>query len=198
MLKTIEYWKNTLARLGVRVERRRMRRKSVDVGCSYETLEPRIAMSIDSPIIAGLSASPTSVALDSQVILTATGVTDPNGDAISHVQFFRDVDNDGALTVADGSPLGTDTDGTNGYSVSLPTSGFSAGTNRYWAVARDATNLDSDPVSATNTVLSPTRVLDDGESGFSVISGTWQGPSGCFSEACLQHSSFVRANFATG
>ncbi len=177
MLKTIEYWKNTLARLGVRVVRRRVKRAPTDLGTSFETLENRIAMSIDSPVIAGLLASPTSVALGSQLTLTATGVTDPNGDAISHVQFFRDIDSDGVLTGADGSPLATDTDGSNGWSSSVSTAGFPAGDNRFFAVARDATNLDSDPVSATNTVLSPTRVLDDGESGFSVLSGTWQGPS---------------------
>jgi hypothetical protein len=162
MLKPIEHWKNTLGKLGVRVHRRRMGRKSVDLGCSFETLESRIAMSIDSPVIAGLLASPSSVAIGSQLTLTATGVTDPNDDAIAYVQFFHDADNDGVLTAADGAPLATDTDGSDGWSSSVSTTGFPAGDNRFFAVARDSTNLDSDPISATATILSPTRVVNAG------------------------------------
>jgi RHS repeat-associated protein len=177
MLKPIEHWKNTLGKLGMRVQRRRMNRKNIDLGCSFETLEYRIAMSIDSPVIAGLLASPTNVPSGNQITLTASGVTDPNNDAITQVQFFRDVDFDGVLTGSDGAALGTDTDGSNGWGISVSSAGFSAGTNRYFAVATDATSLNSDPVSATNTILSPTRILDDAESGFSVLSGTWQGPS---------------------
>jgi RHS repeat-associated protein len=177
MLKTIEHWKNTLGKLGTRVRRR----NRIDLGCSFEVLENRIAMSIDSPIIAGLSASPTSVPVGNPITLVATGVTDPNNDAITHVAFYRDVDNDGVLTGADGSPLATDTDGSNGWSSSVSTAGFPAGTNRYYAVARDATNLDSDPASATNTILGLTRFIDDGDSGYSVISGTWQSGNGGYS-----------------
>jgi RHS repeat-associated protein len=178
MLKPIEHWKNTLGKLGMRVQRRRVGRKSVDLGCSFETLESRIAMSIDSPVIAGLLASPTSVALGNQITLTATGVTDPNGDAISHVQFFRDIDSDGVLTGADGSPLATDTDGSNGWSSSVSTAGFAAGDNRFFAVARDATNLDSDPIAATATVLLPPQIIDNGGAGYSLVSSNYWSTSG--------------------
>ncbi len=178
MLKPFEYWKNTFARFGVRVKRRRVKRAPTDLGMGVEVLEQRQVMSIDSPIIAGFSASPTSVPLGNQITLVATGVTDPDGDAISHVQFFRDIDSDGVLTGADGSPLATDTDGSNGWSSSVSTAGFAAGTNRLFAVARDATNLDSNPVAATATILLSPQIIDNGGAGFSLVSSNYWSTSG--------------------
>ncbi len=179
MLLPIEYWKNTLSKLGVRVERRPVKRKSRDLRFGFETLEPRKVMSGNAPPIIGeFLASPVTVNLGSQITLTATGVTDPDDDAISELRFFRDVDNDGLLTEADGAPLGIDTDGGDGWFITASTAGFSGGTQAFFVVATDSHGLDSEPVAATSTLLLAPKIIDNGGSGYSVVSANYWSTSG--------------------
>jgi hypothetical protein len=171
----IKYWKTTLHTLGVRVERS-VRRSAAGARAGFESLERRHVLAGDVPLIAGFLASPTTVTLGTQITLTATGVTDPVGHAISQVAFFRDADNDGALTSADGSPLGIDTNGLDGWSVTASTASFPGGLQRYFAVATDAPGYASSPAIALNTVLIAPKIIDNGGTGYTTVSsgsGYW-------------------------
>lgn len=171
----IEYWKTTFHKLGVRGERR-VRRSAAGARAGFESLERRHVLAGDVPIIAGFLAAPTTVTLGTQITLTATGVTDPGGHAISQVAFFRDADNDGALTSADGSPLGIDTNGLDGWSITASTASFPGGLQRYFAVATDAPGYASGPAIAINTVLIAPKIIDNGGTGYTTVSsgsGYW-------------------------
>jgi hypothetical protein len=178
MLKTIEHWKNTLAKLGTRVKRRRLTRKRADLGCSVESLEPRIALSVESTLITGLSVSPEIVPYGSQVTLVATSVSEPGGPVITQVRFHIDADNDGQLTPADGAPLALDTNGSDGWSAVVSSILSSGGNQRYYAVAQNESGIDGEAVSATNTVLLPAKVIDNGGNGYSVVSSNYWSTSG--------------------
>ncbi len=175
----IEYWKNTLRKLGVRVERRRVRRLHTGVRVGIEALERRQVMSIDSPLIAGFSVSPEIVPYGSQVTLAASGVTDPGGAAIAQVRFHIDADNDGQLTPADGAPLALDTDGSDGWSAVVSSLLSSGGNQRYFAVAQNESGINGEAVSASNTVLLPAKITDNSSStGYSTVSSNYWSTSG--------------------
>lgn len=104
-----------------------------------------------APTIASLTDSPDPVSQGSTITLTANGVSDPDaGDAVLAVQFFRDTNGDGNIDAGD-LLLGTDYDGTDGWSWSGSTSGFPLGTIKYLASAYDGT-VFSAPTAATGTV----------------------------------------------
>ncbi|MEM1013537.1 MAG: hypothetical protein AAGI46_15110, partial [Planctomycetota bacterium] len=99
-----------------------------------------------APTIASLLDSPDPVqATDGFITLTATGVNDVDG-TVASVSFF---DGQGAL-------LGTDSNGSNGWSLQVGISDLAPGTYTYSAVARDDDGAESQPVQTTNTVA-PTQ-----------------------------------------
>ncbi|MEM7809724.1 MAG: hypothetical protein AAF561_16560, partial [Planctomycetota bacterium] len=99
-----------------------------------------------APTIASLLDSPDPVqATDGFITLTATGVNDVDG-TVASVSFF---DGQGTL-------LGADSNGSNGWSLQVDISGLAAGAYTYSAVAMDDDGAESQPVQTTNTVA-PTQ-----------------------------------------
>ncbi len=94
-----------------------------------------------APTIASLSVSPNPVTAGDALTVTAGGVEDSDG-SVSGVTFFRD-----------GTAIGTDNDGSDGYTLALDTTGFAAGDYDYSAVATDDQGLTSGARFATSTVI---------------------------------------------
>ena len=95
------------------------------------------------PTIGGLTVSPEPVTAGDVLTVEVTGVDDPDG-AVAVVSFFRD-----------GDLIGTDADGSDGYALSVDTTGLAAGVYDYSAVATDDLGLASDARFAMSTVISP-------------------------------------------
>src|SRR5690606_38424227 len=68
------------------------------------------------PTIASASASPSPLIFGDPVMLTASGVADQDG-SVSLVRFYGDVDGSGAYEPEIDVLLGTDADGSNGFSI---------------------------------------------------------------------------------
>jgi subtilisin-like proprotein convertase family protein len=114
----------------------------------------RIAGSVNplvntKPVIAYIIDSPDPVIKGSLLTLTANGVSDPDaGDAVDKIEFYRDANGNSALDPAIDLLLGSDSDASDGWSVSVDTTVLPAGTNRYFARAFDGVFWSS---SATTT-----------------------------------------------
>jgi hypothetical protein len=100
------------------------------------------------PEIDSLTASPDPVLVGNDVTLTALGVRDPD-DNVVNVAFYRDTDGNGTGDVL----MGTDTTGSDGWSVVENTGGFTLGTHAYVAQATDEAGNSSNVVSATVRVV---------------------------------------------
>ncbi len=75
MLKPFEYWKNTFARFGVRVKRRRVRRAPMNLGVGVEVLEPRQVMALT----VGFSGSQLSIVGDAAADTVLISTVDVGG-----------------------------------------------------------------------------------------------------------------------
>ena len=71
--------------------------------------------------------------------------------------------------------VGTDTDDSDGWSASVDTTGFAAGTYRYFARATDNESNPSNVVSQTVDVIEPVAewIVDNGDAGYSE-GGSWK------------------------
>src|SRR5258706_5298279 len=107
--------------------------------------------SLAVPQIGALSVSPTSVVSGTSVTLTASGVTETGG-TISGVSFYRE--SNGAAGLQVGSDVLVGVGGQSGPTWTLATSssGLSAATSMYYAVAKDASGL-ARVASSTPVVL---------------------------------------------
>lgn len=107
------------------------------------------------PTIASLEASPDPVTRPASLTLTALGVDDPDGTGtVTAVQFYRDANGNGTLEPGTDVPLGTDTNGADGWSWSGSTAGWPTGSpHTYFARAQDNYSAYSDAVSTTGTIL---------------------------------------------
>ena len=104
-----------------------------------------------APTIDSLSGSPDPVTLGQDITLTASGVADTNG-TVSSVAFYRDTDGSETLDAGTDDLLGTDSDGTDGWSFTTSTAGFPAGSQTYFAQATDNDNLVSAEASAAGEI----------------------------------------------
>lgn len=111
-----------------------------------------------APTLAGLTASPTVITRPNQVTLTATGANDTDG-TIAAVEFYRDTNNNGTFDAGTDTLLATDTDGTNGYSVTASSANLRVGNNVLFARARDNEGLFSLPRSFSLTVANVAPTL---------------------------------------
>ncbi len=93
-------------------------------------------VSTTNPSINSLSDSPDPVVVPNDVTLTANGVSDPDG-TVAMVEFYRDADGDGALDVDTDELLGTDTTGSDGWTLAVSSANLPTGVNRYFAIAVD-------------------------------------------------------------
>jgi len=103
------------------------------------------------PVVESLTDSPDPVKRGQNLTLTAHGVSDPDG-VITQVAFYRD--NNGNGQPDSGELLGTDTDGSDGWSLTfrIPNN-FATGTYTYLAQATSDSGLTSNVVSTENTVV---------------------------------------------
>ena len=109
-----------------------------------------------SPVVTGLTVSPSPVAAGSTLTLTAAGVSDPNsGGTISSVAFYEETNGTPGLQTGTGGDtlVGTATSGSGGsWSINLSTTGFAPGSYTYYAVATDNSGLASSPATGTGTI----------------------------------------------
>jgi len=111
----------------------------------------------DPPTIASLEGAPDPVTEGDVLSLTAGGVSDPDGNVVS-VSFYRDANSDGEGQA--GELLGTDTDGSDGWSWSGAVTWW-AGTHTYLAKATDdgSPALDSSWASVSGEVVADVDVV---------------------------------------
>jgi hypothetical protein len=102
-------------------------------------------------VIAGLTVDPQAAFPGDTLTLTATGVGDTDG-VVARVDFYRD-NGDGLLNPASDVLLGSDTDGTDGWSASASTGGLAPGSYLYFARAQDD--------DSATTAVSASHVLQD-------------------------------------
>jgi len=102
------------------------------------------------PYVESLSASPDTVVSPNSVMLTAS-VGDLNG-TISSVSFYQRADGGDVL-------LGTDTDGSDGWSLTTSTAGLN-GVTAYYAVAQDTNGTNSVATSTDVTISAPPAVAN--------------------------------------
>lgn len=95
----------------------------------------------EAPTIGSLTATPSPVSQGSLLTLTANNVGAIGG-SIASVSFYRESNNVAGLQSND-TLLGTDTDGTDGWSFTLSTAGLPLGAYTFYAVARTERNLGS-------------------------------------------------------
>lgn len=112
-----------------------------------------------APQIGSLAASAATVQAGNPLRLTAGGVSDGDGN-LTGVSFYRETNGTPGLQISVGASgdtlLHTDTTAGDGFFADVNTSGLTAGSHTYYAVARDAAGLSSGTVSATSSITVPT------------------------------------------
>jgi hypothetical protein len=104
----------------------------------------------EPPVIESLAGLPDPVIRPANLTLTASGVNDPDGEAVQ-VQFYRDTNGDSQWDAAD-EPLGADVDGSDGWTWTGSTAGWTPGQQTFFARAQDDGDAWSEPASATAEV----------------------------------------------
>ncbi|HEY1685969.1 MAG TPA: hypothetical protein VGG19_14485 [Tepidisphaeraceae bacterium] len=109
-----------------------------------------------APTVSVLSASSITVTSGASFTLNATA-TDPNaGGSIKSVSFYRESNGTSGLQTSGDTLVGTVTSSTNGtWSESVTTTGLSAGSYTFYAVATDNSGLTSNSASIAVTVTAP-------------------------------------------
>jgi hypothetical protein len=104
-----------------------------------------------APAIASLSVAPEPVGINAGVTLTANGVVDAEGDAVT-VTFYRESNGVAGLQSGGGGDASLGSDGTSPYSLSV-TSPATPGNYTYYAQASDVWGLIGNAASGTSTVV---------------------------------------------
>ena len=94
-----------------------------------------------APVVGTLTASPTTLTRPAKLTLTAGGVSDPGGNGVTAVEFYRDSNANGSLEANIDQLLGVDPNGGDGWSWMGSTAGFDVGINRYFARAKPSGHL---------------------------------------------------------
>ncbi len=89
-----------------------------------------------APSVEALVARPNPVVIPASLLLSAYGVSDPDG-TVATVAFYRDADGDQLLDTSVDELLGQDSDGSNGWGLSVDTSSLASGTQTFFALAQD-------------------------------------------------------------
>ena len=129
-----------------------------------------------TPTIASFAASPTSVTTGTNLTLVASGVTETNG-TISSVTFYRESNGTAGLQTAADTLLGTGTANGTTYTLTTSTTGLTAGTYTYYAVATDASATASAASSTTATVTAVPTATGSELAGWGVTGQTAYGTS---------------------
>ncbi len=107
-----------------------------------------------SPTIASLTSSASSVVAGNAFRLAANGVSDSDGTVLD-VRFFRETNGIGGLQLGGDTLLATDVSAADGWYADINTVGFSAGSYQYYAIARDNAGLEGNTVSTTVSITTP-------------------------------------------
>jgi len=107
------------------------------------------------PQIGSFTASPNPVTAGSNLTLTASNITDANpGASITQVAFYVDSNGDGKLEPGTDTLLGYGSQTSPGtWTFPFATTGLTAGTYTFFAVALDSYGVFSDPLAATEQVI---------------------------------------------
>ncbi|MBM4094418.1 MAG: hypothetical protein FJ276_34170 [Planctomycetes bacterium] len=98
-----------------------------------------------------LLVSPNPVTRPSAVTLTASGVVDPDGRVV-RVEFHHDTNGDGVWDEGVDQHFGSDDEGSNGWSLSATTGGWTPGVHAVFSRAQDDQGVWSQTASATISV----------------------------------------------
>jgi len=121
---------------------------------AYHTLQLLDVQAPQGPAIGSLVAVPGSINVGAAVSLRASGIADSSG-TVTSVSFALDSNNNGQYDATD-TALGSTSSVVNGQaSITVGTSGWTAGSYRILARAQDSEGLWSSWVSTTLTVLPP-------------------------------------------
>ena len=114
-----------------------------------------IASAAGSPVIGSFAVSPTSVTVGASATLTASNVTD-TGSTITGVNFYRESNGTSGLQIGSDTLVGAGTASGTTWTLSTSSSGLTAGSYTYYAVATDASGVSSPVLSTTLSVTNPT------------------------------------------
>jgi hypothetical protein len=112
-----------------------------------------------TPAVAALADTPDPVQPGNVFTVTAGGVTDDS--AASSVRFYRETNGTVRLQFGAGGDtlVGTDTDGSDGWSLALPTTGLPNGVYTYYAQPVDDEGFVGAPAATTSTVGAPNPLV---------------------------------------
>jgi hypothetical protein len=105
----------------------------------------------EAPWVDSLSDYPDPVIQPDDLTLTAENISDPDGDPVTMVRFYRDSNGDGFWDEAD-LLVGTDADATGGWSITFASDTLPVGENTYFARAFDGEDWSNGPRIAGTTV----------------------------------------------
>ncbi|KKK96343.1 hypothetical protein LCGC14_2663710, partial [marine sediment metagenome] len=103
------------------------------------------------PVVGGLSANPDAITRGDDLTLQALNVSDPDGTLVL-VEFYDDANNNYLLEPGVDTLLGRDTNGADGWSISVSTAGWSLGEHTYLAWATDDDGAWSAPAATDGNV----------------------------------------------
>jgi hypothetical protein len=128
-----------------------------------------------NPVIGSFTDSPTSVIVGASTTLTASSVTDA-GSTITAVKFYRESNGTAGLQTTGDTLVGAGAQSGTTWTISASTTGLTAGTYTYYAVATDAAGVSS---AASSTALTVTNQTTSGTLlGWSVTGQTAFGTQG--------------------
>jgi hypothetical protein len=104
-----------------------------------------------APTIGSLTDSPDPVVRGNNLTLTAGSVADSDG-SVAKVEFYLNTDSNSTIDVGTDTLLGTDSDGSDGWTCTVSSSGFPAGPNTYMARAQDNSGDWSETKTTTGSV----------------------------------------------
>jgi hypothetical protein len=107
-----------------------------------------------APTIADLNADPDAVLCPGNIMLTASGATDADGQIVL-VAFYRDANGDGEWDIDD-KLLGADGDGNDGWNWTGSTENWAVGEHTLFARTQDNAGAWSEPASALVTIAAST------------------------------------------
>ncbi len=119
---------------------------------SNSTVVVRAAISFNAAPVVGLAANSPLVVVNpgDNVTLNALSTFDRDG-TVSRVQFYRDSNGNGTFESGTDALLGEDTDGSNGFSLTTATTGFTVGAN--FKIFMRATDNEGATSAAAETTL---------------------------------------------
>ena len=133
-----------------------------DAASTTNTVQPPVTN--QPPAIASVTANPNPAPPDTSTLITANGVTDPDGNnTVASVRFYQESNETAGLQPGAGGDIlfHTDTNGADGWSVNLDLAGVPAGTYPIYALATDNQGATSPTGPAAAKVDLVVGVIND-------------------------------------